>query len=128
MRKRRLKVKHRLLKIAPDLIALLLANIFIVWFWFDATKKYEFENQGFLWVLLIVPIIGIWLTYKKFKEHPTVKLSSYGFIPKPKFPFARIMYAVGTAIILVSIGLFIIAIARPQTSSSWKINLQKESI
>lgn len=120
MRKRRLKVKHRLLKIAPDLIALLLANIFIVWFWFDATKKYEFENQGFLWVLLIVPIIGIWLTYKKFKEHPTVKLSSYGFIPKPKFPFARNMYAVGTAIILVSIGLFIIAIARPQTSSSWE--------
>ncbi len=120
-------MKHKLIKLAPDLIALLLANAIIVWYWFESTVKYEFANPAFLWCLLIVPVIGIWLIYKKFREHPTVKLSSYGFIPKAKLPFARIMYALSSALVLVSIGLFIIAIARPQTSSSWE-NISTEGI
>jgi Ca-activated chloride channel family protein len=120
-------MKHRLIKIAPDLIALLLANAFILWYWFESTQKYEFANPTFLWFLLLVPIMGIWLIYKKFKEHPTVKLSSFGFIPKPKFPITRILYSISTAAILVAIGLFIIAFARPQTSSSWE-NISTEGI
>jgi Ca-activated chloride channel family protein len=120
-------MKHRLIKIAPDLVALLLANALILWYWFESTKKYEFANPGFLWFLLIVPIMGIWLIYKKYKNHPTIKLSSFGFIPKPSFPFARLMYALQSFLLLLSIGLFIIAIARPQTSSSWE-NISTEGI
>lgn len=120
-------MKHKLIKLAPDLIALLLTNAFIVWYWFESTVKYEFANPALLWALLIVPVMGIWLIYKKFREHPTVNLSSYGFIPKAKLPFAQIMYALSSALVLVSIGLFIIAIARPQTSSSWE-NISTEGI
>lgn len=120
-------MKHRLSKIAPDLIALVLANVFLLWYLFKATKKYEFDNQALLWGLLIVPLMGIWLIYKKYRNHPTVTLSSFGFIPSPKIPFARILYAVGSGLLLVSIGLFIIAIGRPQTSSSWE-NISTEGI
>ena len=98
-------MKHRLIKIAPDLVTLILANLLIVWYWFEASKKFEFVNPAILWGLLIVPFVGVWLIYKKFREHPTVKLSSYGFIPAPYFPFARVMYALSSGFILVSIGL-----------------------
>jgi Ca-activated chloride channel family protein len=120
-------MKHRLLKIVPDLLALLLATAFILWFWFESTRKFEFNNPGLLWFLLIVPIIGIWLIYKKYKEHPTVKLSSFGFLPRQKLPFSRIMYALSSGLTLVAIGMFIIAIARPQTSRSWE-NISTEGI
>lgn len=120
-------MKHRLLKIVADLVALLLANIFILWYWFESTQKYEFNDPALLWLLLIVPFIGIWLIYKKFKEHPTVKLSSFGFLPNQRFPLSRILYALSSGLILVSIGLFIIAIARPQTSQSWE-NISTEGI
>jgi Ca-activated chloride channel family protein len=120
-------MKHRLIKIAPDLVTLILANLLIVWYWFEASNKFEFVNPLILWGLLIVPFVGIWLIYKKLREHPTVKLSSFGFIPAPYFPFARVMYALSSGFILVSIGLFIIALARPQTSSSWE-NISTEGI
>ena len=120
-------MKHRLMKILPDLIALLLANGVVLFYLYRLEERFEFKDPFFLWGLFLVPLLGIWLIYKKFKEHPTVKLSSFGFIPKQRYPFAQIIYALGSALYLVALGFFILAMARPQTSESWE-NISKEGI
>ena len=120
-------MKHKLIKLAPDLIALLASNAVVLWLWFNAAKIYEFETPLFLWGLFIVPLLGIWLIYKKYKEHPTVKLSSYGFIPMPDFALSKYLTALTNAMILIAVGIFFIVLARPQTSRSWE-NISTEGI
>ena len=120
-------MKHKLIKLAPDLIALFIANGIVLWLWFRAAEIYEFATPVFLWGLFIVPLLGIWLIYKKYKEHATVKLSSYGFIPKPDFALSKYLTALINAMILVAVGIFFIVLSRPQTSRSWE-NISTEGI
>ena len=120
-------MKHRLLKILPDLLALFISNAVVLWYLYRLEAAYEFKDPYLLWLLVLVPLLGIWLIYKKFKEHPTVKLSSFGFIPKQRYPLAQILYALGSAATLISIGFFILAMARPQSSKSWE-NISTEGI
>jgi Ca-activated chloride channel family protein len=120
-------MKHKLLNLLPDLISLFASNAIVLWFWFRAANMYEFETPVFLWGLFIVPLLGIWLIYKKYREHPTVKLSSFGFIPTGGFAISKYLAALINGIILIAVGLFFLVMARPQTSRSWE-NISTEGI
>lgn len=120
-------MKHKLIRLLPDLIGLFVANAAVLWMWFKAAEIYEFASPVFLWGLLIIPLIGIWLIYKKQKEHPRVTLSSFGFFPKNNFDVAGYLKALSHALLLISIGAFLLVLARPQTSRSWE-NISTEGI
>jgi len=112
---------------APDLVALVLSNALVLWLWSRTSTMYEFVNPFFAWGLFIVPILGIWLVYKKNKNHPTVRLSSFGFLPKNKFSLSHIFVPVINFLLLLAVGVFFIVLARPQTSKSWE-NISTEGI
>jgi Ca-activated chloride channel family protein len=118
---------HRLKQLLPDIIGLFGANGVILWLWSEATAKFEFASPIFLWGLFVIPFIGIWLIYKKSRQHARVKLSTFGFIPKPKINPGVFLAAFSNALILVGLGGLFLVMARPQTSSSWE-NVSTEGI
>ena len=73
-----------------------------------------FENPEWFWLLLALPLLGIWQFVKRNKENAVVHISSTkGFDDsKSILPKLRpILYVIR----LLSLGLFIIAMARPRT-------------
>ena len=73
-----------------------------------------FENPEWFWLLLALPLLGIWQFVKRNKENAVVHISSTkGFDDsKSILPKLRpILYVIR----LLSLGLFIVAMARPRT-------------
>ena len=76
-------------------------------------NNFEFTNPGFLWLLLIVPLLGVWFFMNRNKDQATLKISSLAafkkhqsFLPKLK----PILYILR----LSALSLLIIALARPR--------------
>ncbi len=76
-------------------------------------SNFEFANKGFLWLLILVPLIGAWFFMKRHKDQATLKTSNIAafklqssFITKLK-PLLYILR-------LLALILLILALARPR--------------
>ena len=78
----------------------------------------EFANPGYLYLLIIVPLLGLWYWYKHVKDSADIQVSSTkGFITG-KRSFKQYLYFSLYLMRIAAIVLLIVALSRPQTTSS----------
>ncbi|HAW18547.1 MAG TPA: aerotolerance regulator BatA [Flavobacteriales bacterium] len=88
--------------------------------------NWVFANSEVLWLLLIVPALVAWYVFRYWKEHAIIGYSTTGFLPKFGGYKAKLIH-VPFALRILAIAGIIIALARPQSSSSWQ-NVTTEGI
>ncbi len=79
-----------------------------------------FENQGFLYLLLIIPIMIAWYIFKKKNETATIQISSLNLLENIPHTYKYYLRYVKFSIRLIVIALIITALARPQTIDNWE--------
>jgi Ca-activated chloride channel family protein len=80
----------------------------------------EFANPGYLYFLIIIPLLGVWYWYRHIKDHADIQVSateSFGSTPRSLKQYLYFGLYVIRALV---IALLIIALARPQSTSSRK--------
>ncbi|MEA3477468.1 MAG: VWA domain-containing protein [Bacteroidota bacterium] len=79
-----------------------------------------FANPGFLYLLILIPLMGLWYWYKVRTSHPTLQVSSRDeFIQKGR-SFKQYLYHALFAFRILAVALLILVLARPQSSLSRK--------
>jgi Ca-activated chloride channel family protein len=78
----------------------------------------EFANQGYLYLLLIIPAIGLWYWYRYMKDSANVQLSNTEGVERTRRSMKQYLYFSLYVLRVLAIGLMIIALARPQTTTS----------
>ena len=87
----------------------------------------EFANKGYLFLLLLIIPYLIWYVMYRKKSEPTMRMSdTFAFRYAPKSWKVRLM-PVQMILRLFTFTMLVLALARPQTSNSWK-NRQTEGI
>ena len=87
----------------------------------------EFANKEYLFLLLLAIPYIIWYVMYRKKSEPTMRMSdTFAFRYAPKSWKVRLM-PLQMILRLVAFTLLVVALARPQTSNSWK-NRQSEGI
>lgn len=88
-------------------------------------NNFEFNNPGFLWCLLLIPVLAIWFFLMQKKESalltmPSVKgfAVSGAILPKLK-PFLSVFR-------LLALAVLIVALARPRNVSVSKKNQNQQ--
>ncbi len=81
-------------------------------------ENIEFANPKLLWLLALVPLIIAWYVLRHKKQEASVRFSdTSGFSKLPK-TWKAFMRHLLFALKMIALGLLIIAIARPQSSST----------
>ncbi|MDP3314124.1 VWA domain-containing protein [Lutibacter sp.] len=76
-------------------------------------NNFEFMHPQFLWLLLVVPLIGLWFFFNRKKDTATLKMASTkGFLKSESFisKLKPVLYGLR----LISISLLLVALARPR--------------
>jgi len=79
----------------------------------------SFANKELLYLLLLIPLLGLWYFFKYQKNTPTLTLASTTFITGKKTLKTKLLF-LPKILQLTGIALLIIALARPQSASSWQ--------
>lgn len=87
----------------------------------------KFANPEYLWFLLVIPIMLAWLIWKNKKLYPELVLPTSDAINNAKKTIRQRLIYLPSVLRIFAIGLLIVAIARPQTSSSRR-NVKSEGI
>ncbi len=84
-----------------------------------------YANPGFLYLLILLPVLGVWYWYKLFNNEPGLQLSSTsGFSSTPR-SWRQYLIHLLFVFRLLAIGLLILALARPQSSTrSRNVNIE----
>lgn len=82
-------------------------------------SDWEFAHIEFLWALAIIPLLVLWYVLKYWKRQAVIGFSSAQFFAG-KTGWKSKMHHVLFALRLLAIGTIIVALARPQSSSSWQ--------
>lgn len=87
----------------------------------------KFANPAFLWLLLLVPVVGYYLWKRRRRMIVELQFSSLHFFRAIPRTLRERLQHVPIALRLLAIALFIVALARPQSVSS-KQNILTEGI
>jgi Ca-activated chloride channel family protein len=87
----------------------------------------EFANPGYLYLLIILPFLGLYFWYKHRRDHAEIQISNTESFRKSKGSIKQYLYYLLYVLRAVAIGLLIVALARPQSTSS-KQNVTIEGI
>jgi Ca-activated chloride channel family protein len=82
--------------------------------------NFEFANPGFLYLLIIIPLMGLWYWYKLRTSHPTLQVSSSGSFRGKARSIKPYLFHLLFVFRLLAVALLILALARPQSSLSRK--------
>lgn len=80
----------------------------------------EFANKGFLWLLILIPLMIAWYIWRSSKLQGSLRMSAlkgFSSVKKSKYTILRHYGIVLRALALVAL---IIALARPQSAFSWQ--------
>lgn len=80
----------------------------------------EFANKGFLWLLILIPLMVAWYIWRNSKLQGSLRMSAlkgFSSIKKSKYTTLRHYGIVLRALVLTAL---IIALARPQSAFSWQ--------
>lgn len=80
----------------------------------------EFASPHFLYLLVIVPLLGLWYWFRHLKDHPDIQVSGMEGFDRSSRSIKQYLYFGMYLLRALAIGLLIIALARPQTTSSRK--------
>jgi len=81
-------------------------------------KDISFSNPDYLYLLIILPLLGLWYWYKHVRDHADIQVSSTESFKTSGKSIKQYIYYVLYVFRIVAIGLLIVALARPQTTSS----------
>lgn len=81
--------------------------------------EWEFAHKIFLWLLLLLPVAIAWHAWRYWKKQPMMGYSTFAFIPKNK-GWKTYLVHIPFALRIIAIALLIVAMARPQSSTSWQ--------
>jgi Ca-activated chloride channel family protein len=90
-------------------------------FWSDS---FEFLNPELLWLLVLIPLLGVWYFFVGNKNQANLKISNTQVFQKLKSPLGTLKSLLAV-LRLLAVSLIIIALARPRTysvSTKTKIN------
>lgn len=90
-------------------------------------EEIKFANPELLWLLVILPLLLIWLIWKNKKVYPELILPTADVVKVAKKTIRQRLIYLPNILRILALGFIIIAIARPQTSSSRK-NVKSEGI
>jgi Ca-activated chloride channel family protein len=80
-------------------------------------EEITFANPGFLYLLVLLPLLGAWYWYKLLNNDPGLQLSSTSGFSATRKSFRQYLIHILFAFRLLAIGLLIFALARPQSTS-----------
>ena len=85
----------------------------------DWFKGIEFANNGFFWLLLLIPVMVGWYIWRREKLQGSLRMSAMSGFLKVKSSYLFLRHY---GIVLKSLALFalIVALARPQSALSWQ--------
>ncbi len=81
-------------------------------------KNIEFANPDLLYLLLILPVMGAWYWYKHSRSKAEIQISSVQPFAVAKPSVRQYLYHLLFAFRFLAVGLLIVALARPQSTSS----------
>lgn len=81
-------------------------------------KNLEFANPEYFYLLLVIPLMGVWYWYKNRRSKAEIQLSTTLPFAQTGISIKQIMYHSLFGLRILAIALLIVAMARPQTSSS----------
>lgn len=81
-------------------------------------KNIEFANPELLYLLLILPLMGLWYWYKHFRSKAEIQLSTTLPFAETRRTARQYFYHLLFIFRFFAMGLLIIALARPQSTSS----------
>ncbi|MBQ8759951.1 MAG: VWA domain-containing protein [Bacteroidales bacterium] len=85
----------------------------------------EFASQHFLFGLIIIPLLIIWYIFNCNKQQAYLRFSDTGFFNKLPKSWKAYLRHIVFALEIIALSLFIVALARPQSSSkNQKINIE----
>lgn len=76
-----------------------------------------FANPGFLYLLILLPLLGAWYWYRLFNNNPGLQLSSTSGFSTAKKSWRQYFIHALFVFRLLAIALLILALARPQSTS-----------
>src|ERR1051326_7293571 len=88
----------------------------------EAFRQYyaQLADPWYFWFLLIIPLLAAWYTWKHNKMNAEVKFSSIAVLSAAGIPLKQMVRHFLFVVRLAAITLLIIALARPQSRSSWR--------
>lgn len=81
-------------------------------------KNLEFANPEFFYLLLVIPLMGLWYWYKNRRSKAEIQISTTLPFAQTGISIRQVLYHSLFALRIIIIALLIVALARPQTSSS----------
>lgn len=78
----------------------------------------EFNNPEYLYLLVILPLAGVYYWYKHRRDHAEIQVSSFEGFNTGSGSLKQYLFYSLYVFRIVAIGLLIVALARPQTTSS----------
>lgn len=79
---------------------------------------FEFANPGYLYFLFALPALALWYWYRYRTDNPDLQISTFQSLNVKTGRLKVYLYLSLYVLRLLAIGLLIIALARPQTTSS----------
>lgn len=110
----------------PYIVLLLIANLLVLLIWWMSQRITEFSSPRAFWLLWLIPLISIFLVWRRDHHVAEVKLPTLSFFPKQSL-FSKIGPDFPVLFRLLAVAFVILALARPQSSSSYE-NLTREGI
>ena len=86
-----------------------------------------FANPNLLYLLLLIVPVIVWYVFNHKRTHASIQVSTIKGIGKNHITYKHILRHVVFALRVITIALIVIAIARPQSTLSWK-NEESEGI
>lgn len=87
-----------------------------MWFW----ETYEFKHPFFLWLLVLVAFASLWYFFRQNRINATVQISGFDSLRNIPRSIKEILRHVLFGLRMVAISLLIVALARPQSTDTWK--------
>ncbi len=78
----------------------------------------EFANPGFLYLLILIPLMGLWYWYKLKRNNADIQISNTESFKQTRKSFRQYLYHSLFVFRIIIIALLIIVMARPQSSLS----------
>lgn len=77
-----------------------------------------FANPGFLWILVLIPLLIVWYILRYRKQKPALQFSSISLVKKPIKTFRQRLYPLLYVLRMLALVCLIVAMARPQSKLS----------
>ncbi len=77
---------------------------------------YEFQNPEFLWLLCLLPLLTLWYWWQRKKKSPEINYPEADYLAQQKSNRLALLHHLPQVLRVLSIGLLVIAIARPRSS------------